>query len=340
MSDWSEFFQSKQEMVDALQAFEKVKVLVVGDVGLDEYIFGHVDRISPEAPVPVVEVQNQDRRLGLSANVAANITQLGGQAILLGLVGEDLAAQELKEELEKHGIDPQYLVKDPQRPTTKKIRVVAGTQQLVRVDFEKKAYLEKKVEEEFLNQVNMHLDQVDGVILQDYAKGLLSESLCQKVIALCKQQGKKVLVDPHRSTPVEHYKGADLFKPNRDEAVLLSGYRISEWRSRGGFVDEVAQQLLKKVQCAHLVLTEGKQGMNLYSAQGKVSFPTYAREVYDVSGAGDTVIATMALGWLAGMSLEKSCILANLAAGVVVGYVGSIPCHKKDLVSFILNSQF
>lgn len=323
----------------ALKKFEGASVLIVGDVGLDEYVVGDVKRISPEAPVPVVEVQKQDHRIGLAANVAANVTCLGGKAQLVGVVGEDTAFENLSQLLEKYNISSDKLVVDSERPTTLKTRIMAGHQQIVRVDHEKRRYLSDDTRSKLLKNVEMALPQSDVVVLQDYAKGIFDEKTSQAVIKLAHEHKKLVLVDPNRNTPVHYYKGADLFKPNRDEALSLAGLSFDDHKEDYDVLMAAGEKLKQTLNSKYVIVTAGKQGMRIFHEQKMQELPTYARDVYDVTGAGDTVVGTIALGLASDLQIEMAGILANFAAGVVVGQVGCVPCLKQDLLDYIDSHQ-
>lgn len=331
----------KKFVLDNLSRFASRKLLVIGDLGLDEYVVGDVKRISPEAPVPVVEVEKEESRLGLSGNVAQNITSLGGQAVLLSVVGEDQAADTLRRMLGRAGVQAELIV-DKDRPTTRKLRVMASHHHVVRVDYEKKSYLPAELVQNLVHKVEALLPQVDAVILQDYAKGLLHQEAIQQVIGLTHKAGKKVLVDPHRTTPLNYYAGADLMTPNYDESLALAGIESDAFQDGEALLTQVGEKLLSVMGSQQVIITLGKKGMRLIENAGtpqarSVDLPTYARQVFDVTGAGDTVIATMALAWLSGFSLEQSCVAANFAAGVVVAKTGCVPCAVEELKAFILS---
>jgi len=314
------------------------RLIVVGDSGLDEYVFGRVRRISPEAPVPVVEVLDQqatDYRLGLATNVAQNITSLGGECDLISVVGDDAAAGDLKKLLLKARIPVDHLLTDHSRPTTRKLRVMSGQHHVVRVDYEHQRFLSSEMEKRIIERAADLMANADGVIIQDYAKGVLSESCIQAVIQLAKSKKKTVFVDPHRSTPVTYYKGADLMTPNYDEALALSGLRFDDLRQASDSLKEVGDVLRKAINCEKMVITRGKDGMSLYEGTRFAQIPTFARQVFDVAGAGDTVIAALSMAHSSGMSLEESCLLANEAAGVVVAKVGCVPCAYDELLESV-----
>lgn len=318
-----------------METLPKVRLAVVGDIGLDEYVLGDVRRISPEAPVPVLEVQSQDSRLGLAANVAQNVASLGGEAFLIAVVGSDAAADVLRGKLKAAEVSPDHLIVDPSRPTTRKLRVMSGPHHIVRVDYEHKQYLSEEVEAQLVAKVVSLMDRVDGVVIEDYAKGVFSESSLQAIIRESHARGKKVFVDPHRSTPAKFYRGADVMTPNRDEAIALAGVDYDEIRASQHFILELGQALRERTQVIHPIITRGKEGMSLFLDGEAVHMTTLARQVFDVTGAGDTVIAALALAYLGGFSLPEACVFGNVAAGVVVGKVGCVPCTRAELLDYI-----
>ena len=327
------------DLVNHLKAYDKKRVLILGDVGLDEYVLGQVRRISPEAPVPVLAVDQEDLRLGLSANVAQNVVSLGGVARMLSVVGEDEGAQKLKELCRTSQISWEDMIVDRDRPTTRKMRIMSGAHHIVRVDFELRKYLSPQAEERLLKRFSEILPQVDIVILQDYAKGVVSENVVKSMVTLCQSHGKKLLVDPTRSHSGDFYKGCDLIKPNYEEAVLLSGLDFDTLRENPHRVEQAGRALQEKTGAQHVVLTQGKEGMSIFEGQKISKVPTRAQKVFDVTGAGDTVIAAIALGLAGGLDLLTSCSLANYAAGVVVGKIGCVPCELSELRDSILAEQ-
>jgi rfaE bifunctional protein kinase chain/domain len=327
--------QLQRDLKTRIALLEGRKVLVLGDIGLDEYVIGDVKRISPEAPVPVLEVYSEDKRLGLAANVAQNVASLGGFAQLVAVVGDDGAADKLRQLLTTAGVDSTHLVTCNDRPTTRKLRVIAEQHHIVRVDYEHRKFLQPADEERLVERVRGLIEATDIVILEDYGKGVFSQNLAQKIIRMAHDHGKKVLLDPHPKTPIESYRGVDLMTPNRDEAVALSGVSIDDLREHPQSLLDVGHELLRKVGSENLVITRGKEGMSLFS-EGKVTrLPTYARQVFDVTGAGDTVIAALGLAMAAGLPLVEACVLANFAAGVVVSKVGCVPCSTKELSDYV-----
>lgn len=306
-------------MVDKSK-FQEAKILVVGDLMLDRYWFGDVERISPEAPVPVVLVGTKDERLGGAANVAINASSLGAQLCLMGVVGNDEPAQTIETRLRKSGVRS-HLLKDPHFPTTVKLRVIARQQQLVRIDFEERpspAQLTTKMElfeKEYVNH--------DVVLFSDYGKGSL-EHVAQ-MIALCRKAGKITLVDP-KGDDYAKYSGASVLTPNRSEFKQVMG----NWKTEAQLLEK-AQTLRERLNLGALLLTRSEEGMTLFTEAGSFHVAAQAREVFDVSGAGDTVIATLACAIGAGMSLPDAVSLANKAGGVVVGKLGTAVILPEEL---------
>lgn len=328
----SEINKAKDYIRENLAKLEGRKVLVVGDIGLDEYLTGDVKRISPEAPVPVVDVRQREFRVGLAANVAQNIHSLGGVGVLVGLVGADAAAKDLGSLLKTSGVSDQHLVVAEGRPTTRKVRVMSGQHHLVRVDFEERKFVSSSLEQQFVEKVKSLISQAEGLILQDYGKGVLSEGLMQKLISEAHAAGKKVIIDPHRTTPVKYYRGADLIKPNRDEAFILSGLNIDDLHLKPNSMDEVASVISQQASCPNLIITQGSKGVAFYQNGKAKIIPTEPRQVFDVTGAGDTYLAAFSLAWLTGWDPYVAAVMANTASGVVVGKIGSVPCTKSELL--------
>jgi rfaE bifunctional protein kinase chain/domain len=305
------------------------RVLVVGDVGVDRYTIGSVERISPEAPVPIVLVQEEQLKLGLAANVADNVQALGGIPLLIGVVGEDRIVQDFKKLLRATRISAQHLVTDAERRTVLKERIVSDRQQLLRVDYETTSALAAGTESQVFRKFKTLLADCDVVVIEDYHKGLISESLAKQLIEAARKAGKPVAIDPNAKTPVGWYKGATLLTPNTREAESLSGVKIQDEQS----LAEAGFSILKRTQAQHVVVTRGKEGMAIFSSKSRVIelIPTYAREVYDVSGAGDTVISVLALALAGGASMLEGVILGNLAAGVEVGKRGTATVSPEEI---------
>lgn len=324
----------KQARIDRIiSQFAKKKVVVFGDVGVDKYTIGRVTRISPEAPIPVVEVTSTSLKLGLAANVADNISALGGTALLVGVVGADSGANEFKNLLKKSRIPTRYVISDRNRKTTLKERVVAEAQQVVRIDHESKNKVNARLIKEVWTSLEKAIEEADGVIIEDYAKGLVDVSICRQIMQLAEERGIPVLVDPNRHTKPTLYLGCSVLTPNTLEAEALSGVTITDMAS----LRLAGSRILDEVNARIVVITRGKDGMAIF-VRGEphpVLIPTFAREVFDVSGAGDTVIATMALALVSGANIIEASLLANYAAGVEVGKRGTATVTQPELKNYI-----
>lgn len=325
--------QVKERILEKISQFKQKKILVIGDVGVDEYVLGAVKRISPEAPVPVLEVNDEDKRLGLAANVSQNVVSLSGQVVLMSVVGQDAGAEILKQLLNQSSVSSDFLIKDEKRPTTRKTRIMTGHHHLVRVDYEIKKNLSVEIEDKMIAKMEQVIQTVDCVVLEDYAKGIFSTSLVERIIAVAKKNQKYIMVDPHQTKFAEFYKGVDLIKPNYNEALALTKLSEDDIENVSERVYTVGRTLQKMTGAKDVVLTQGKDGMAIFSEQREpVQVPTFAKKVFDVTGAGDTVIAALALGVSSGLSLADACVLANFAAGIVVGKVGCVPCSLEELI--------
>lgn len=329
MIDYKDAIESQLHLLDGRE------VLIVGDIGLDEYVLGDVRRISPEAPVPVVEVDREEARLGLAANVAQNIASLGGVPRLVAVVGNDASAESLRRLLREANVGVEQLIVDDTRPTTRKLRVMVGNHHIVRVDYEHRRFVSAAVEALVLEQVRAAISNVCAVIIQDYAKGVISEGIVREIVAIARAAGKKILADPNMKTPICTYHGVDLMTPNFDEAVALSGVAMDDLRRDPRLLDRIGERLMNEVDAKQMVVTLGKDGMRIFESGSIVDLPTNAKQVFDVTGAGDTVIAALALSWGSGFSLEQACALANFAAGVVVAKVGCVPCSRAELLNAV-----
>jgi D-beta-D-heptose 7-phosphate kinase/D-beta-D-heptose 1-phosphate adenosyltransferase len=311
-----------------LTRFEKARILVVGDIMMDRFIWGKVSRISPEAPVPVVLVEDETFLLGGAANVVNNIHSLGGQVSLCGVIGDDEMGQRILSELARKGVNTRGVMAEEGRQTTTKTRIVAHQQQVVRIDRETTHSLKPPLFREFLSRLETHIQDADGVILSDYGKGLLTRELIRRVIRRAGKNGKFVLVDP-KPKNFFFYRGATVITPNTAEASSAAGIPVTDFPS----LEQAGKILLKRLRCEVLVITRGEEGMALFEP-GRAPFlvPTVAKEVFDVTGAGDTVIGTMALAMAAGVTVREAAKLANQAAGIVVGKVGTATVTREELV--------
>ncbi|MCX6966599.1 MAG: D-glycero-beta-D-manno-heptose-7-phosphate kinase [Verrucomicrobia bacterium] len=314
--------------------FPDLSLLVVGDIMLDEFIWGRVKRISPEAPVPVVEVDRETSYPGGAANVARNLREFSKDVHLLGLIGTNAHATQLKGLLEGEGIRLDCLVEDPAYKTIVKTRIIARNQQVVRVDREKKTGLTPLQTAQALEKFDMLLDQIDGIIIEDYAKGLLNQELVNALVTKARAAGKIVTVDPN---PHNHlaWSGVTAIKPNRSEAFAAAGLAVTdpvEPAMADTALLHAGQTLLERWGTESLLVTLSEQGIMLFQRNAApFHIPTRAREVYDVSGAGDTTIALFTLALCAGASPTEAAIIANHAAGVVVGKLGTATLSPPEL---------
>ncbi len=315
------------EFEELISLFPKQSILIVGDVMLDTYIWGDVRRISPEAPVPVVEARSRTHAPGGAANVASNVAALGGIALIGGIVGADEYADQFRIVLAENGVDSEGLLTDHHRPTTSKMRIIAHSQQIARVDQESKAPLSREMEDTLLEWVEKMLPMAGSCILSDYDKGVVSASLAQKIILLAKQYHKPVVVDP-KGADFTKYRGASVITPNISEAERATRREI---RSDDDII-VVSKLLMDTMGIGRLLLTRGAQGMSLFSAEEPpLHLSTVAKNVYDVTGAGDTVVSTIAMALSAGADMQKAAKLANLCAGIVVGKLGTARVSLDEL---------
>jgi D-beta-D-heptose 7-phosphate kinase/D-beta-D-heptose 1-phosphate adenosyltransferase len=297
----------------------KARILILGDIMLDEYLHGSVSRISPEAPVPVVEISGERLSLGGAANVAGNIAALGNTPILIGTVGEDDASIKLSQLLKEKGISREHLINDENRRTTIKTRIIAHSQQVVRADREDTVEISPDVERLIVGKLNSLVDKLDGVIISDYGKGMITSALLEKIIPICRDKNVFIGVDP-KETHFFNYKKVSVVTPNHHEAGFVAGRRIRT----DDDLQKVGSYLLSKLEAESILITRGRKGMALFSGGGDIDyFPTVAQEVFDVTGAGDTVIASFVSAVTAGATLKEATEVANCAAGAVVGEIGT-----------------
>jgi D-glycero-beta-D-manno-heptose-7-phosphate kinase len=315
---------------EILSRFSNVKALVVGDFILDEFVWGSVDRISPEAPVPVVNVERESFVPGGALNVANNIRTLGGSVIPCGVLGRDLRGRLVAKLMRAEGIETEGIIYDASRPTTLKTRVIAHSQQMVRFDREVTRELDTSQRNQVLQFIEKTLPSVDIVILEDYGKGMIDPKLLTHLLKLARSEGKTVVVDP-KEKHFSYYKGATVITPNRKEAIGASGL-VGEGQVPK--IEDVGKVLVEKLATDAVLITLGEQGMILVERSGAVTkIPTAAKQVYDVSGAGDTVIAIFSMALAAGATKKEAAQLANLGAGIVVGKVGTATVSMAELQS-------
>lgn len=320
----------KARLIEILDSFPKIKIAVVGDMMLDEYIIGRVDRISPEAPVPVVNVQSESFVLGGAANVLNNLCSLGAQAFAIGLIGDDISGEKLEKELNKKGADTEGLIVDKNRPTIIKKRILAQHQQLLRLDWEKKGEIVSHVEDEVIATFMKNVDKIDAVILSDYDKGILTKRVAGEIIKIANRHNKIIIVDPKPENS-ENYKDATSMTPNTKEAVACVRGMRGETEED---IQNLGAALKEKLNLRNLLITRSEKGMTLFEDKGATTIPTVAKEVYDVTGAGDTVIAVFTLAAAAGADFHEAAKIANTAAGVVVGKLGTATATKDEIISF------
>jgi len=309
--------------------FHSKSVLVVGDLMLDQFIIGRVSRISPEAPVPVVEHDHDEYRVGGAGNVAHNVRALGGRVELVGLIGRDEAAGRLRGEMLLNGMGVDGLVVDPARPTTTKQRIVTTrNQQVARVDFENDAEAAGDIERALIDRARHALAHADAVVVSDYLKGAVTRTLVAAIVEGARDRSVPVLVDP-KIPHIDYYAGATVVTPNHHEAETATHMRIRN----DDDAKRAAKIFIDRARCAGVLITRGEHGMSMLDAAGEAHYATVAREVADVTGAGDTVIATLALGLAAGAALPEAAQLANHAAGIVVGRFGPATVSPAELLS-------
>ena len=309
-----------------IRGFKDRHVLVIGDIILDHYIWGKVNRISPEAPVPVVEVTRESFLLGGAANVAHNIVSLGGRASVIGINGQDIAGEALMNILMQRGVNCDGIFTE-NRPTTVKTRVIAHNQQVVRFDREDKKYVDGKILKGILGHINSVLLQYDAVIISDYQKGMISQGLIRDIVKKAKPKEIFISVDP-KVGHFDFYKGVSLITPNVMEASSGSKIEIRDDKT----LLKAGKSLLKKLSCKAVLITRGEQGMSLFEKKKVTHIPTVARKVYDVTGAGDTVISAFTLAYASGARMEEAAMIANHAAGIVVAEVGTAVATADQII--------
>jgi D-beta-D-heptose 7-phosphate kinase/D-beta-D-heptose 1-phosphate adenosyltransferase len=330
-------------LAERIQRLGAPRILILGDLILDEYVLGDVSRISPEAPIPILDVKREDHKIGGAGNVAANVVSMGGRASVLGAIGRDRAGEQLTRLLESVGIDTKPVLSASDRRTIIKSRHMAGPQQLVRVDREDRVPIGGDVEEAAFAFVNQHAGDFDLVIVSDYGKGLLTRGLLDATIAAARAAKVRVLVDP-KGSDYTRYEGASIVTPNRAEAELATGRPIRSTPAGTPRLDDLvsaADWLLTECKLEAAVITLGKDGVFFMSSADRAPqiIPTQARQVYDVTGAGDTVIAHLGLHLADGASLEEAVRLANAAAGLVVAKLGTATVRREELLDVLTPSE-
>jgi rfaE bifunctional protein kinase chain/domain len=326
-----DFSTNGEKLLRYVDEFPKATVLVLGDIIMDEYIWGDVSRISPEAPVPVVDVRQETKMLGGAANVVNNIAALGGRAILCGVVGNDPTGEEIVERIQNLSLPIDGILKVPGRPSTIKTRIVAQSQQVVRFDRESRKTVDSEVLRRLLSFIEGTKDRVHAIVVSDYDKGMITGELMEGLRKLCR--GSRIIlgVDP-KPKHFEYYGGIDVITPNHHEAGAFCGFQILDRES----LVRAGAQIIEKLGCRSVLITQGKDGMTLFEKEGEIThIPTVARKVFDVTGAGDTVISAFCLALAAGMDLKSAATISNFAAGIVVGEVGTSAVKAEELKQVI-----
>jgi D-beta-D-heptose 7-phosphate kinase/D-beta-D-heptose 1-phosphate adenosyltransferase len=320
--------KEQKRLTGCIDRFSKTRVLVVGDIVLDHYIWGKVTRISPEAPVPVVNVTRESLLLGGATNVVQNIHALGGRVSVCGVIGSDEAGGQVLRLLRGHGIETDGLIETDDRPTTIKTRVIAHNQQIVRFDRETKDRIGKEIHQRIFDHVRRRVAEgLDGIVVSDYCKGVVTADLMRAIVRVARKNGIIVSVDP-KTAHFGLYRGVTILTPNVNEASIGARIEIEDEDSllRAGAL------LLKRLDCDAVLITRGEQGMSLFEHGGKVThIPTVAREVFDVTGAGDTVIGALTLAMASGAGMVDAARISNYAAGIVVGIVGTASVKPEEL---------
>jgi D-beta-D-heptose 7-phosphate kinase/D-beta-D-heptose 1-phosphate adenosyltransferase len=319
-----------------LDRADGMRALVVGDLIYDEFVWGEVTKVSPEAPVQVLDWQSSHTAPGGAANVASNLATMGVDVTLVGVIGQDDQGLAMKNKLKAAGIDTLGVIADPNRPTTHKVRFIAHAQQILRMDREQRRDLDPPLAELIGRAIREALPHVEGVIMSDYLKGVLTEEIIQLTITEARSQGKRVIVDP-KGRQYESYRGSHIITPNVKEVEEATGVLVEGEDD----LKRAAAILFERVECENVLVTRGKEGMSLFHLDGSsVHIPTQARDVFDVTGAGDTAVAVFGLGAFAGAPLEEAARLANIGAGIVVGKVGTSVATKEEIVEYLEEGYF
>jgi len=324
--------ERKKRLLNLLRQFDGARIMVIGDVMADHYIWGDVERISPEAPVPVVHVREEKTLLGGATNVVRNIVALGAQAEILAVVGDDRNGRYIREQLDELGVTEARLHVAEDRHTTVKARVIAHGQQVVRVDWEEVAPLNRALVDEMLAQVRARLPHIDAIIVSDYGKGVINKPLLDGLRDLAVPAGKMVAIDP-KIENMRHYHGFTTMTPNHHESGHALGIKLNNTDED---IHRAGPKILRRYRLQSLVITRGEKGMSLFDRKGHVvDIPTVAKEVYDVTGAGDTVIAALTCGLAVGGSLRDAALIANFAAGIVIAEIGTATASAAEVAAAV-----
>lgn len=320
----------KENLKKIISKFANKRILVVGDLILDRHVFGQVNRISPEAPVPVVWAKSENFKAGGAANVGMNLIDLGAQVTLCGLTGTDSFGQRLRSLLSKKKLATNFIFKDKNRRTTLKTRIIAHHQQVVRLDWESSDNFPEKITKNIINKLKNNFNKFDAVIVEDYGKGVVNPLLIKELISLCEKKNKIITVDP-KEDHFQYYQGVTTLTPNLNEAQIATGMKARNKNE----IKDIGRKLLNRLKPKSILLTLGEDGMMLFEKQKIKHIPTAALEVYDVTGAGDTVISLFTLALASGATSFEAAQIANLGAGSVVGQLGAATINKKELIKII-----
>ena len=324
----------KNKLLKVLESFKGKKILVIGDIMLDKYIWGDVSRISPEAPVQVVNVLRETFEAGGAANVASNIAALNGKAFMVGITGNDESRNILLGDLRKKKIDISGIFLDKDKLTTQKVRIIGKSQQLLRVDYENKEHIHSNIEHSIIDFLEKNVKNVDVVVISDYAKGVITQEIGNKAVESAKKYNKPIIVDP-KPKHKDFYLNVTLITPNNAEASEMS--EIEDGSDEAAI--EVGNRLMKSLS-TNVLITRGEKGMSLFERNGNITnIPAKAREVYSLIGAGDTVVATIALALASGADFKESSILSNIAAGIKVGKIGTSSVSVEEIKREIKNDK-
>lgn len=322
---------SRQRIIELTENFTNQTIMVIGDLMLDHYLWGQVSRISPEAPVPVVDIEDETFRLGGAANVSYNIQTLKAKALPIGVVGDDVHGEKILSIFKENEFNTDGIFISDDRSTTIKSRIIAHNQHVVRTDRECREFIPDNLQLKILDYIRKNINACSAIIFEDYNKGLLNPDFIQKVIGIATEHQKMIFVDPKYDNFFD-FKNVTVFKPNKKELSDRLGMRITNQES----LEKACEKLSQRLNCQYLLVTLGSEGMALYESGNPLKqVPTRAIQVHDVSGAGDTVISTMAVSMSSGASVEEAANIANHAAGVVVGEVGIVPIELEKLVDFL-----
>lgn len=324
---WFLMDMDKKRIIEVINNLSRKTILVVGDIIMDQYIWGRVSRISPEAPVPVVDVIEDSFLLGGAVNVLNNIISLGGKGMICGVIGNDDMGRKVIHELRVRGVDTGGIIVQSDRPTTVKTRIIAHSQQVVRYDREKRNDINHGSKEIIKEYLENKLSEIDGVVISDYRKGVITKGLVKEIISLVNSKGLPIVADP-KIGHFDLYEGLTLITPNTAEASAGSGISIIDSKS----IEKAGMSLIEKLKCKAVLITRGEEGMALIEDGGEITYiPTMAKKVFDVTGAGDTVIGVMSLAIATGATMKEAALIANHAAGIVVGKVGTAVVEMDEL---------